>query len=64
LFFYAILGVAGAVLYAQIPGDIAPAAVKSVSALGPSRGIVYRMAALFSIDSFAGGFAVQSLVAL
>jgi MFS family permease len=62
--FYAILGVAGAVLYAQIPGDIAPAAVKSVSALGPSRGIVYRMAALFSIDSFAGGFAVQSLVAL
>ena len=62
--FYAILGVAGAVLYAQIPRDIAPAAVKSVSALGPSRGIVYRMAALFSIDSFAGGFAVQSLVAL
>jgi MFS family permease len=62
--FYAILGVAGAVLYAQIPRDIPPAAEKSVSALGPSRGIVYRMAALFSIDSFAGGFAVQSLVAL
>jgi MFS family permease len=62
--FYAILRVAGAVLYAQIPGDIAPAAVKSVSALGPSRGIVYKMAPLFSIDSFAGGFAVQSLVAL
>jgi MFS family permease len=62
--FYAILGLAGAVLYAQIPGDIAPAAEKSVPALGPSRGIVYRMAALFSIDSFAGGFAVQSLVAL
>ena len=37
---------------------------KSVAALGPSRGIVYKMAALFSIDSFAGGFAVQSLVAL
>ena len=39
-------------------------AEKSASALGPSRSIVYRMAALFSIDSFAGGFAVQSLVAL
>jgi MFS family permease len=33
-------------------------------ALGPSRGIVYKMAALFSIDSFAGGFVVQSLLAL
>jgi MFS family permease len=61
---YAILGVAGAVLYAQIPGEIISIAEKSASALGPSRGIVYRMAALFSIDSFAGGFAVQSLVAL
>jgi MFS family permease len=34
------------------------------SGLGPSRGIVYKLAALFSIDAFAGGFAVQSLVAL
>ena len=32
--------------------------------LGPSKGIVYRLAALFSLDSFAGGFAVQSLLAL
>ena len=32
--------------------------------LGPSRGIVYRLAALFSLDAFAGGFAVQSLIAL
>ena len=34
------------------------------AALGPSRAIVYKLAALFSIDAFAGGFAVQSLVAL
>ena len=34
------------------------------TALGPSRGIVYKLAALFSIDAFAGGFAVQSLIAL
>ena len=34
------------------------------AALGPSRGIVYKLAALFSIDAFAGGFAVQSLIAL
>ncbi|TIR55829.1 MAG: MFS transporter, partial [Mesorhizobium sp.] len=29
-----------------------------------SRAIVYKPAALFSIDAFAGGFAVQSLIAL
>ena len=34
------------------------------AALGPSRRIVYKLAALFSLDSFAGGFAVQSLLAL
>jgi MFS family permease len=33
-------------------------------ALGPSKGIVLRLAALFSLDAFAGGFAVQSLLAL
>jgi MFS family permease len=32
--------------------------------LGPSRPIVYRLAALFALDSFAGGFLVQSLLAL
>jgi predicted MFS family arabinose efflux permease len=32
--------------------------------LGPSRGVVYRLAALFSLDAFAGGFAVHSLLAL
>jgi predicted MFS family arabinose efflux permease len=32
--------------------------------LGPSKGIVLRLATLFSLDSFAGGFAVQSLLAL
>ena len=33
-------------------------------ALGPSRTIVYKLAALFSLDAFAGGFVVQSLLAL
>jgi MFS family permease len=37
---------------------------RPTAALGPSRNIVYKLAALFSIDAFAGGFAVQSLVAL
>jgi MFS family permease len=61
---YAALGIAGGVLYARIPADATPVAEKPAAALGPSRGIVYKLAALFSVDAFAGGFAVQSLVAL
>jgi MFS family permease len=32
--------------------------------LGPSRSTVYKLAALFSLDAFASGFVVQSLLAL
>ena len=59
---YAALGVLGA---AALSAAAARAARSSASApLGPSRGIVYKLAALFSLDSFAGGFVVQSLLAL
>ena len=61
---YAVLGLAGGLLYACISAEAPPTEEKPIAALGPSRGIVYKMAALFSIDAFAGGFAVQSLVAL
>jgi MFS family permease len=61
---YAVLGLVGGFMYARMPSDVPRAAEKPVAALGPSRAIVYKMAALFSIDSFAGGFAVQSLLAL
>jgi len=64
LYAYAVLGLAGAVCYRALP-RLRPAAPASARpALGPSRGVVYKLAALFSIDAFAGGFAVQSLVAL
>jgi MFS family permease len=59
---YAFLGVLGALLYRRLPH--AQGEDKRGAPLGPSRAIVYRLAALFSLDSFAGGFAVQSLVAL
>jgi predicted MFS family arabinose efflux permease len=63
---YALLGLAGGLLYARIPRarDEGANARATHSTLGPSRGIVYKLAALFSIDAFAGGFAVQSLLAL
>jgi MFS family permease len=62
--FYALLGVIGCLLYARIPRRPQPASPAHASALGPSRQVVYRLAALFSLDAFAGGFVVQSLLAL
>jgi MFS family permease len=61
---YALLGIAGGLLYQRIPIQPSPVENKPAAALGPSRRIVYQLAALFSIDAFAGGFAVQSLIAL
>lgn len=61
---YALLGLIGGAIYATIPGEDRSMDVKPGAALGPSRRIVYQLAALFSIDAFAGGFAVQSLLAL
>jgi MFS family permease len=60
---YAVLGVVAAILYRFLPHAQAQEAAPS-TALGPSRWVVYKLAALFSLDSFAGGFVVQSLLAL
>jgi MFS family permease len=60
---YAALGLIGAALYQRLPR--AQAEQKGMSTpLGPSRRTVYKLAALFSLDSFAGGLVVQSLLAL
>ncbi|WP_064843215.1 MFS transporter [Rhizobium phaseoli] len=62
---YAIVGVAGALLYSRIPKRLPNReAPEAATALGPSRAIVLKLAALFSLDAFAGGFVVQSLLAL
>lgn len=61
---YALLGMAGGLLYLRIPPQTSSRGHAANAALGPSKRIVYRLAALFSIDAFAGGFAVQSLMAL
>jgi MFS family permease len=61
---YALLGVAGGLMYRNLPPELPATAPKPTSALGPSRSIVYKLAALFSIDAFAGGFVVHSLLAL
>jgi MFS family permease len=61
---YAALGIAGGLCYRLIPANAESAPERRSFALGPSRRIVLALAALFSIDAFAGGFAVQSLLAL
>jgi MFS family permease len=61
---YALLGVAGCLLYARVPRRPPLEGKVPTGALGPSRRIVYKLAALFSLDAFAGGFVVQSLLAL
>src|SRR4051794_39049016 len=63
-YLYAALGLLAAFLYARLPRDHSHAQNRPKSALGPSRSIVYKLAALFSLDAFAGGFVVQSLLAL
>lgn len=59
---YALTSVAVLLLY--LPLRIQSRAAEAPRGLGESRGVVLRLAALFSLDSFGGGFAVQSLLAL
>ncbi|KVN40006.1 ABC transporter permease [Burkholderia pyrrocinia] len=60
---YALAGIAVYALYRKLPRTVqrtpAPAAP-----LGPSRRIVMRLALLFSVDAFAGGLVVNSLLSL
>jgi MFS family permease len=60
---YAALGVLSAALYRQVPRATAEEQAPHAP-LGASRGTVYKLAALFSIDAFAGGFVAQSLLVL
>ena len=62
--FYALVGVAIWLLYRRLPLPPASAAAARPTPLGPSRRIVVKLAALFSIDSFAGGLVLNSLLSL
>lgn len=61
---YGLSSLAVLALYHQLASARARGDETHAAPLGPSKRIVYRLAALFSLDSFAGGFAVQSLLAL
>lgn len=61
---YAAAGAATLLLYRGLPAPPPQASASAVMPLGPSRGIVVRLAALFSLDAFAGGLVVNTLLAL
>ncbi len=61
---YGLFGLVNFMLYRSLPAGEADAGGGIKQPLGASRRIVFILAALFSIDSFGGGFFVQSLLAL
>ncbi len=61
---YALMGLICLFLYGRTPSVVRVSTLHPKAGLGPSRAIVYRLAGLFSIDAFAGGFVVQSLIFL
>jgi MFS family permease len=61
---YGLSALAALALYRRLDSARARGDETRAAPLGPSRSVVYRLAALFSLDAFAGGFAVQSLLAL
>ncbi|MDE1967427.1 MAG: MFS transporter [Alphaproteobacteria bacterium] len=61
---YAVLGLATYHLYRRLPASLDAKPEKPAPPLGPSRKIVFGLAALFSLDAFGGGLVVQSLLAL
>lgn len=61
---YALAGVGVLVLYRSLHGPEAAGGGVVAAPLGRSRHVVLRLAALFSLDAFGGGFVVQSMLAL
>jgi hypothetical protein len=58
---FALSGVVQVLLYARLP-DTPGAPAAAGPRHFPSRRLIYRIAALFALDSFAGGFVLQSLM--
>ncbi|CAG1019106.1 hypothetical protein BURC_03962 [Burkholderiaceae bacterium] len=61
---YGVVGIIVFWLYRRLPTGPAAGQQQAAAALGPSRGVVIRLAALFSVDAFAGGLVVNALLSL
>jgi len=66
ILFYAVLGGLLAMLFSRLSSatEVMPSAGKpTLSGLHKSRGVVAKLSVLFALDSFAGGFVMQSFAA-
>lgn len=61
---YGGVGIAVCILYLRLPRPSLDQQPPPLAPLGPSRCIVVKLAALFSVDAFAGGLVIHSLLAL
>lgn len=61
---YALIGITIWFAYRSLPTPTGPEHASKPTPLGPSKSVVVRLAALFCVDSFAGGLVVNSLMAL
>lgn len=61
---YAVLAGLAAVVYRALPKTLGAGPQPRAAPLTTSKKTVYTLAALFGLDAFAGGFVVQSMVAL
>jgi MFS family permease len=61
---YAFAGVVALLIYRSLSPAIEPPPHERPAPLGASKRMVYRLAAVFSLDALGGGFVVQSLLAL
>ena len=61
---YALVGIGAGLLYRGLSAGSSGSAAPTRTPLGSSRGTVLRLAALFSLDAFGGGFVVQALLVL
>ena len=60
----AVIGLLTFFLYRHLSPQVEAGTDSPPAPLGPSRGIVYRLAALFSVDAFGGGLVINALLAL
>jgi MFS family permease len=61
---YALIGATTLLIYRRLSPALDHVDRRQSTPLGPSRGFVFRLAVLFSLDSFGSGFFIQSLLAV
>ncbi len=61
---YGVIGLICGLVYRAVPWHVESEGHVKAAPLRKSKKIVYTLSALFSLDSFGGGFVVQSLVAV